>query len=227
MRAAWEEQKRFPLKVATILSQQFAGHGLQFFKVNKTITHVSVARPHFLDLDATPVSAQVKSIVEFINNTPRCTRRQLVETLAPSPAPATVIPVAPEATPGAPVPAAAHEPTPEQASLIGDLHWLIHQGHVIEFANGVLETAKKPLPKPPPRPPKPEAKAVSAAESVADTTPAPAADVATTAHSDAVVTTETAPEPLVEQAEITQPAMPDSSPAPEPVSEAPREPAAT
>src|SRR5207247_3029193 len=35
-----------------------------------------------------------------------------------------------------------------------DLHWLIHQGHVIEFANGTLETAKKPLP----RPSKPEAK---------------------------------------------------------------------
>jgi hypothetical protein len=25
---------------------------------------------------------------------------------------------------------------------------LIHQGHVIEFANGALETAKKPLQKP-------------------------------------------------------------------------------
>jgi hypothetical protein len=32
------------------------------------------------------------------------------------------------------------------------LHWLIHQGHVIEFANGILETAKKPLPKPEPKP---------------------------------------------------------------------------
>jgi len=220
MRAAWEEQKRFPLKVATILSQQFAGHGLQFFKVNKTITHVSVARPHFLDLDATPVSAQVKGIVEFINKTPKCTRRQLVETLAPTPAPATVIPVTPEATPGAPAaasaPVAAPEPTPEQASLIGDLHWLIHQGHVIEFANGILETAKKPLPKPPPRPPKPEAK------------PAPATETAAIGQpSDAVVTTETAPEPLVEHAELAQPAAPDSSSGPEPVPEAPREPAAT
>jgi len=230
MRAAWEEQKRFPLKVATILSQQFAGHGLQFFKVNKTITHVSVARPHFLDLDATPVSAQVKGIVEFINKTPKCTRRLLVETLAPSPAPATVIPVTPEATPGTPAPAptAAPEPTPEQASLIGDLHWLIHQGHVIEFANGILETAKKPLPKPPPRPPKPEAKAAPAAEAVADTTPATAADIATTGQpSDAVAAPEPPPELSVEHAEVAQPAMPDPSPVTEPVSEAPREPAAT
>ena len=29
--------------------------GLQFFKVNKTVTHVSVARPHYLDMEATPV----------------------------------------------------------------------------------------------------------------------------------------------------------------------------
>jgi hypothetical protein len=35
---------------------------------------------------------------------------------------------------------------------VSDLHWLVHQGHVIEFANGILETAKKPAP----RPPKPE-----------------------------------------------------------------------
>ena len=88
MRAAWDEQKRFPLQIATVLSQQFAAHGLQFFKVNKTITHVSVARPHYLDMDVTPVSEQVKKIVDFINATPKCTRRALVEHLAPTPPPA-------------------------------------------------------------------------------------------------------------------------------------------
>jgi hypothetical protein len=168
LRAAWEEQKRFPLQIATVLSQQFASHGLQFFKVNKTITHVSVARPHYLDLDATPVSAQVKQIVQFIDATPKCTRRQLVAKLAPSPAPAP-IPVTPDAAPApAGSPPAEPAPTPEQAAIIGDLHWLIHQGHVIEFANGILETAKKPLVKPP-RPPKPPTKAEI--KPAADTTP--------------------------------------------------------
>ncbi|MBI5799442.1 MAG: hypothetical protein HZA92_01770, partial [Verrucomicrobia bacterium] len=28
----------------------------------------------------------------------------------------------------------------------------VHQGHVIEFANGIIETAKKPLPRPAPQP---------------------------------------------------------------------------
>jgi hypothetical protein len=159
VRHAWEEQKRFPLQIATVLSQQFASHGLQFFKVNKTVTHVSVARPHFLDMDATPVSDQVKRIVQFINAKPRSNRRQLIENLSPTPPPAP-IPVVAAPVEGAPAaetpkPAAESEPTPEQASIIGDLHWLIHQGHVIEFANGVLETAKKPLPRPP-KPPKAE-----------------------------------------------------------------------
>jgi hypothetical protein len=133
LREAWEEQRRFPIKLATVLSQQFAQHGLQFFKVNKAITHVSVARPHFLDLETTPVSDGVKKIVEFINANPKCTRRKLIETLAPSAQPDSA------------------EPTTEQTAIIGDLHWLIHQGHVIEFANGILETAKKPAPRPAPK----------------------------------------------------------------------------
>jgi hypothetical protein len=34
--------------------------------------------------------------------------------------------------------------TAEEQKIHDDLHWLIHEGHVIEFANGVLETAKAP-----------------------------------------------------------------------------------
>jgi hypothetical protein len=153
LREAWEEQRRFPLKLATVLSQQFAGHGLQFFKVNRTVTHVSVARPHYLDMEATPVSEGVKRIVDFINANAKCTRRKLVAALAPAPAPAVPAPNPP--APGAPAP----EATPEQTAIASDLHWLIHEGHVIEFANGVLETAKKPLP----RPAKPEKKTAPAA----------------------------------------------------------------
>ena len=142
VRHAWEEQKRFPLQIATVLSQQFAGHGLQFFKVNKTVTHVSVARPHFLDMEATPVSEQVKRIVEFINAKPKCTRRQLVETLAPTPPAAPVAGCAahwlrePRRLQPSACPAANRSPRRNRPSIIGDLHWLIHQGHVIEFANG-------------------------------------------------------------------------------------------
>jgi len=172
VRVVWEDQRRFPLQIATVLSQQFASHGLQFFKVDRTITHVSVARPHYLDLDVIPVSDGVKRIVDFINANPKSTRRQLVEKLAPSPAPPAVIPV----TPGEPAAAPdSSSPTPEQTAVVSDLHWLIHQGHVIEFANGALETAKKPIPKPPKPEPKPKkAPPVEAAPLATDAATSPA-----------------------------------------------------
>ncbi len=155
IRQEWEQQKFFPLPIATKLSQQFAHYGLQFFKVNKTVTHVSVARPTFLDIESTPVSENIKRIIEYINGNAKCTRKKLIEALAPTPkvakAVVTEIPVVPVAegeVAAAPTKPAAPEATPEQTAVIVDLHWLIHQGAVLEFADGRMETAKKPLPKP-------------------------------------------------------------------------------
>src|ERR1019366_678754 len=101
IRQEWEHQKFFPLPIATKLSQQFASHGLQFFKVNKTVTHVSVARPQYLDIESNPVSDGIRRIVEFINANAKCTRKKLVEAPAPTPKP-TVIPVAEPPPPAAP-----------------------------------------------------------------------------------------------------------------------------
>ena len=181
IRRSYDEQMRFPLKVVNILSGQFARQGLQFFKVNKSVTHVAIARPHYLDLEASPVSEGIRKIVDFINTHPRTTRKKLIEALAPgarlSPAPAAptaegatteaqpTAGEAPTAPPAEPQPAPAANVPPEIAAIVSDLHWLVHQGHVIEFANGILATAKKPAPRPP-RPekqPKPEAAAAAAA----------------------------------------------------------------
>jgi hypothetical protein len=224
VRTVWEDQRRFPLQIATSLSQQFATHGLQFFKVNKTITHVSVARPHYLDMEATPVSEGVKRIVEFINAHPKCNRRQLVEALAPSP-PSEPVPVVPAseqpATEGQPpVPPPVPGPTPEQTAVIADLHWLIHQGHVIEFANGILETAKKPAPKPPKPEPKP------AVETTAE--PAvpvePEAQAVAPVQSDTVAATAAPETPVVESCEPTQPNTERSNSQPELPTEPPAAP---
>jgi hypothetical protein len=187
IRAEWEQQKYFPLTVATRLSQQFASHGLQFFKVNKTVTHVAVARPQFLDLATTPVSESIKRIVEFINAHPKCTRRKLIETLAPSP---TTIEVKPDEQ-------KSDEPTPEQTAIIADLHWLVHQGHVLEFADGKLDTAKKPLPKPP-KPEKKKEKPAGESEVAAAPETVPQTEVAIEPAAEISVSTEAeilAPEP--------------------------------
>ena len=176
IRQEWEQQKFFPLPIATKLSQQFAHYGLQFFKVNKTVTHVSVARPTFLDIESTPVSENIKRIIEYINGNAKCTRKKLIEALAPTPKVAKVIvaeipvtPVAEGEVAATPTKPAAPEATPEQTAVIVDLHWLIHQGAVLEFADGRMETAKKPLPKPV-KQEKKVATAKPAAEIPADTT---------------------------------------------------------
>jgi hypothetical protein len=248
VRSDWERQKYFPLQLATGLSRQFATHGLHFFKVNKTFTHVSVARPQFLDLETTPVSESIKSIVGHINTHPKCTRRQLIEALAPTPQPA-VIEIKPE-TPtavssvsspatggtegasdaekppkgGTPNIATPAEPTPEQTAIIADLHWLVHQGHVLEFADGRMDTAKKPAPRPPtqasPRrePGKKSAQEKPAAEG--DTTtmavdPAGEAPVLTEAEIPA-----NEPEPAVEPEPVAEPTAETPAPA-EPAADAP------
>jgi hypothetical protein len=245
VRTVWEDQRRFPLQIATVLSQQFASHGLQFFKVNKTITHVSVARPHHLDMALTPVSNGVKSIVDYINATPKCTRRKLIESLSPSPAPAPTPVVAEgQPAPAAPEPAG---PTPEQNALIGDLHWLIHQGHVIEFANGTLETAKKPLPKPPkPAPAKKEGKpaeadtAVEGEAAAEETAATPSATTELTAPTGSPAMEEPSvpvaaepvappheqqqPEPTPPAPELEKPEPENASPSGEPRSEIPAAP---
>lgn len=212
VRSDWEHQKYFPLVLATKLSQQFAQHGLQFFKVNRTVTHVSVARPQYLDLETTPVSENIKRIVEFINATSKCTRRKLVEALAPTPKSAPVekteitLPVEGEAAKPAEVKSA--EPTPEQTAIISDLHWLIHQGHVLEFADGRMETAKKPLPKPPK--PEKKAKAVAANETAATTEGGASAEIAVDPSAEISSTEEFVPP--VEISETKAPAEPAAAP---------------
>jgi len=128
-RRAWEEQMRFPMELAKVLSERFAGAGLHFFKAGKNHTHVSVARPKHLELESTPVSDGIRRIMDFITATPRCSRRQLLESLALAPADVAA-------------------PNPAADAVNADLHWLIHQGHVIEFANGLMEAAHKPQPRP-------------------------------------------------------------------------------
>ena len=214
IRQEWEHQKHFPLPIATKLSQQFATYGLQFFKVNKTVTHVSVARPTFLDVESSPVSDNIKRIVDFINANAKCTRKKLIEALAPSPkvVKPTVIEIAPAAAapaegevvaePAKPAEPKAPEATPEQTAILVDLHWLIHQGAVLEFADGRMETAKKPMPKPVKQEKKPaagkpaaESEPAAAVETIESIEVAPEAETAAP-----VVTEAAAPAPEVSPA---------------------------
>ncbi|MGC8744393.1 MAG: hypothetical protein ACP5T0_10995 [Verrucomicrobiia bacterium] len=179
VRKQWEEEKRFPMRLAVFLSQKFAEQGLQFFKWDRRITYVAVSRPHYLDLEATPVSENVKRIIDYVKTHPGCNRYEVVEALAPSPKKESLpgasqsgesVPTAestPVQTDGAVAETAQVQPegltqkseeqlqiikseedfTPEQTAIIADIHWLIHQGHIIEFYSGKMYVAKKPRPR--------------------------------------------------------------------------------
>jgi hypothetical protein len=154
--------------------------------------------------------------VDFINSNPKCNRRKLIESLAPSPAPAP-IPVTPTESGAAvagPSAVAAAEPTPEQTALIADLHWLVHQGHVMEFANGQLDTAKKPIP----RPPKSEAKPATLAPA-ASVTPevAPVEAVPAEASIPTAPTDESARTAEVETKELASPPEANQTPPSQPI----------
>ena len=176
-----DDQRRFPLKIVNVLSQEFSSHGLQFFKRKKSVTHVSVSRPHHLNLEQTPVSDSIRNIVTFVIDNRDCTRRMILDKFAPEP----------EKPEVAEAPAEGDEPkpapplSPERTAILSDLHWLVHQGHVIEYANGQMEIAPKPQPpqqkkkKPrPPKPPKAEKPETGGESSTSSQTPAdtPAAE---------------------------------------------------
>ena len=134
LRDQWHRQKHFPMQVSTHLSKIFSGMGLQFFKKDKKVTHVSVAKPNYLDVEVEPVSDGIRKVIQLIEATPNCTRRQILENLGGL---EHVEPKEGEDPPPMP------EQTEKQKQLISDIHWLIHQGHVLEFSNGIIETAKK------------------------------------------------------------------------------------
>lgn len=209
VRRQWEEQKRFPMRVAIFLSQKFAEQGLQFFKWDRIITYVAISRLHYLDLEVMPVSENVKRIIEHTRTHPGCNIQQLLEALAPSQK--QVIQITPENKPqegsiekqpaaqSTEQQPATEEYTPEQTSLIADIHWLIHQGHIIEFYNGKMYVAKKPRPRPV-KEQKPEEKPQEQA-----TAPVQTAEIASTTTDVASTTPSQTEQKQEEEANVAEP----------------------
>jgi nucleoside diphosphate kinase len=210
LRVTLDKEKRFPIRIATALSNSFASQGLQFFKRDKTIVHVAVARPHHLDVETSAVSETVRKIIAHIDTNAGTNRKRLLESISPSVAPEA--PVAAEgAAPDAVAAATAAPLTAEQQTVLNDLHWLIHQGHVIEFASGLLETAKKPAPRPTPAP-KPEKKAKGPQQPAAQSPAAEAtAPAEATAEAPAEAQAENQAESAVTPADIAATPEPESS----------------
>lgn len=146
---------RFPLPMAHTLGQQLAGGGLQIFKANENITYVSVARPRPINREAVPVSPSAAAIFDYLEanaKTPRAKQWQDLLAL--------------------PRPDGGEDAAQRESALLRDLYWLLHQGHVIDFATKNLQVARRPAPKKP-VPEKPESQKVEESGAAA----APAAEV--------------------------------------------------
>lgn len=128
--AACAEELRFPLRLAQSLSRTLTQAGLRFRKSPNRTTWVSSSRPRHLDLAQVAVSDSIRNILETIRGKKIIRRPELLDILVPPQAPAETA-----------EPDAAKPPEdPARQSAIEDLLWLTHEGYVVEFADGRLES---------------------------------------------------------------------------------------
>jgi hypothetical protein len=121
---------RFPLPLANTLGQKLAGGGLQIFKAHENITYVSVARPKMLDRQANPVSESLAAILDYLESNAGKPRAEQWKALL-------ALPTLPS------------DPALREPALLRDFHWLLLQGHVIDFASKGLEIPRRPPTRPP------------------------------------------------------------------------------
>jgi len=149
-----QEMDRFPLPLAQVVGKELTNRGLQLFKSHKKIINVSVARPRYLDRETSVIAEGFRSILEYLEAHPKQHRdKQWAALLALRTETAeTPVVEAAEATEGSEAPQPATTPDEEtlkkrEQALGADLLWLLHQGHVIDFAMGNLQAATRPAPK--------------------------------------------------------------------------------
>lgn len=126
LRQAWQEESRFPMPLANRLREAFFKAGLYVYKGARGIQYVGPAKPTGLASDPSQVSENIRRILDFISAHPDADRKALMKALDGSPS----------ATPDLP---SAH---------LQDFHWLVKQGHVIEYHDGRLEVSRIKTPPP-------------------------------------------------------------------------------
>jgi len=126
VRKAWNELQRFPLPLGHLIGQQLTSQGVQIFKAHDNVTYVSLARPHYLDRVATPVSEALSAMMEYLEAHPKVSRAEQWKALVAL----------------RPLPEGGNEAARESA-VAADLGWLLHGGHVIDYAGRGLQAVKR------------------------------------------------------------------------------------
>lgn len=120
---AWSAEERSPSKMMQELAGGFRAAGLHIFRHRKGMLFVSPIRPK--PIDEAAVSDLVRKILDTLKASPRMNRKELAEKLiAPGP-----------------------DASEAKMKLASDLHWLVREGHIVEFNDGALDLPRVKTPK--------------------------------------------------------------------------------
>ncbi len=126
----WAQEARSPTKIMQELIGAFRQGGLHIFRHRKAMLFVSPIRARPFHHDSSSVSSTVAAILAALSANPGINRKQLLERLPPD-------------TAGEP-----ESVEKKKLALASDLHWLINEGHVIEFNDGSLDLTRTKVPSP-------------------------------------------------------------------------------
>ena len=116
---AWARENRSPSNLMQELAGRFRQAGIHIFRHRRGMLFVSSVRVRAFVHEQAGVSPSVNSILETLAATPGINRKQLAEKLI--------------------VNLSAEESEARKLTLASDLHWLISEGHIIEFSDGSLD----------------------------------------------------------------------------------------
>jgi hypothetical protein len=127
---AWAQEYRSPSKMMQELIGAFRQAALHVFRHRKGMLFVSPVRARPFSHGSASVSPAVGAILEALTNYPGINRKLLLEKLPHEQG------AEPEAV------------EKKKLAVASDLHWLIGEGHVIEFNDGALDLARAKTPAP-------------------------------------------------------------------------------
>jgi len=117
---SWAQETRSPSKMMQELAAGLRQAGLNIFRHRRGMLFVSPVRARVFGHERAGVSTSINAILEKVEKSPGINRKQLAEQLTVADADAAVAERA-------------------KMTLANDLHWLIHEGYVVEFNDGTLD----------------------------------------------------------------------------------------
>ncbi len=116
---AWERETRSPSNMMQELASRFRQNGLHVFRHRRGMLFVSPIRGRAFVHEQAGVSPSVNAILQALSGTATISRKQLFEKLIGD--------------------GASEDAEARSLALASDLRWLINEGYVIEFNDGLLD----------------------------------------------------------------------------------------